>query len=310
MAAPPGTEIQEVPIGDLDQRYRELRLPPERARKAALEAYLKSHGDHEPLLVTDGIDEGRLVLVDGFKRAGCLQEQGALETRVSVLHLAAPDALVAMAAANATRRGLTELEEGWILSRLHREHGLDQPRLAELFGRHKSWVSRRLSLVTRLERGVMDDVRIGLIPASTAREVARLPRGTQGAAVRAICSHALTAHETARLVNVLLAAAPEERRTILADPRASLARPAGPMTASSPGGGLSSAAKAIREELLRIHAAASRLEEVLLALAAGSLAAAEKELLGRLSGPVFAKTDSLEEKVKAALLAGPEVSHA
>ena len=310
MAGASGAEIQKVPIAGLDQRYRDLRLPPERTRKAALEAWLASHGDHEPLLVTDAIEEGRLVLVDGFKRAGCLKEQGVLETRVSVLHLAAPEALVAMAAANATRRGLTELEEGWILSRLNHEHGLNQPRLAELFGRHKSWVSRRLSLVTRLERGVMDDVRIGLIPASTAREVARLPRGTQGAAVRAICSHGLTAHAAAGLVGVLLAAAPEERRTILADPMASLARPAGPAMAPSPGGGLSPAAKAIREELLRIHGAASRLEDVLLALTPGSLAGAEKELLGRLAGPVFAKTSSLTEKVEAALLAGREVSHA
>ena len=310
MAAPSGAEIQKVPITGLDPRYRELRLPPERARKAALDAYLESHGDHEPLLVTDAIEEGRLVLVDGFKRADCLKEQGILETWVSVLHLAAPEALVAMAAANATRRGLTELEEGWILSRLYQEHGLDQPRLAELFGRHKSWVSRRLSLVTRLERGVMDDVRIGVIPASTAREVARLPRGNQGAAVRTISSHSLTANQAARLVGVLLAAAPEERRTILADPMASLLRPAGPAMAPSPGGGLSSAAKAIRGELLRMHAAASRLEEVLLSLTPGSLAAAERELLGRLSGPVFAKTVALEEKVEAAFLLRREVSHA
>lgn len=35
-------------------------------------------------------------------------------------------------------RGLTELEEGWLVGALYREHRLLQPAIAQRMGRHKS----------------------------------------------------------------------------------------------------------------------------------------------------------------------------
>ena len=45
------------------------------------------------------------------------------------------------------RRGLTELEEAWLVRSLYRDDGLGQPEIARRMSRHKSWVWRRLMLV-------------------------------------------------------------------------------------------------------------------------------------------------------------------
>ena len=43
-----------------------------------------------------------------------------------------------------------ELEEAWIIYALVIEDGLQQIEVAQMLGRHKSWVNRRLALIERL----------------------------------------------------------------------------------------------------------------------------------------------------------------
>ena len=51
---------------------------------------------------------------------------------------------------NQTGRRPQEWEEAWIVHALVREDGMTQVEVAELLGRHKSWVCRRLALVEKL----------------------------------------------------------------------------------------------------------------------------------------------------------------
>ena len=44
-----------------------------------------------------------------------------------------------------------------------REDGLSQVEVAELLGRHKSWVCRRLALIERLGSKARDELRVGLL---------------------------------------------------------------------------------------------------------------------------------------------------
>ena len=64
---------------------------------------------------------------------------------------------------------------------LYREDHLNQPTIARLLSRHKSWVWRRLMLVESLETCVQSDVRLGLIAPRAAVALSRLPRGNQQA---------------------------------------------------------------------------------------------------------------------------------
>ena len=57
---------------------------------------------------------------------------------------------------------------------------------AELLGRHKSWVCRRLALLERLGEEAREDLRLGLLTPTAARSLVRLPVGNQVAVLTCI----------------------------------------------------------------------------------------------------------------------------
>ena len=118
---------------------------------------------------------------------------------------------------------LQELEEAWLVQALVREDGLSQVEAAELLGRHKSWVCRRLALLEKLSSGVRDDLEVGLLPPSLARQVLRLPVGNQAEVLAAARREALTALEVQGVVDLWLgAASPTQREHLLSQPREAL----------------------------------------------------------------------------------------
>jgi hypothetical protein len=130
-------------IGEHYGRYR-LHLPePERAMARSLKRY----GQLSPVVVCRR--QERYELIDGFKRLGAARHLVEME------HLAArlmeADERSAKAAIYGLNRagGRTrELEEAWIIHALVREDGMSQVEVAELLGRHKSWVCRRRSAMS------------------------------------------------------------------------------------------------------------------------------------------------------------------
>lgn len=300
--------IRSEPIAALDRRYQGLRVASTPGRRASLRASLERHGQQQPVLASSGIEEGRLVLLDGFKRVDLLGEAGEERVWVAVVALDAPSSLTAMAVANVAHRGLSDLEEAWILAALEREHGLDQVEIAERFGRHKSWVCRRLSLESRLERAVQDDVRLGLLSATAARELARLPRGNQVPAANAVSTHGLSSRQASRLVAVLLKADPAGRGEILRDPLVHVQGRHPAMPAPDPR--LGEAANRVRERLLRLHGAAGRLDEVVLNERPSSLGASERAVLAGLAAPILAFARAALERLEAEIGPAEEMKHA
>lgn len=101
---------------------------------------------------------------------------------------------------------------------LYREDGLMQPEIGVLLGRHKSWVSRRLSLIERLSEELQKDIRLGLLSVSAGRELAKLPRGTQGAVASAVLKHRFSIREIEKLIAHLLSRPQWEQAALLAAP--------------------------------------------------------------------------------------------
>jgi hypothetical protein len=150
----------------------------------------------------------RLELFDGLKRLRAARELSWPGLRVEVHGLDAAGAKVRLLCCNA-RTGLGELEEAWLVRSLYREDRLSQPQIAVLLTRHKSWVCRRLALAESLSDELSASVRLGLVTATAAAELARLQRGNQDAVMRVISRRGLTTRQTAQLVHSLLAAPPE-----------------------------------------------------------------------------------------------------
>ena len=107
-------------------------------------------------------------------------------------------AKAAMLTLNRAGSRACELEEAWIVFALVREDELAQVEVAELLGRTPSWVCRRLALIEKLGEEAKEDLRLGLLSATSARHVARLPRGNQPAVLDLIRREALSVRELRR----------------------------------------------------------------------------------------------------------------
>jgi hypothetical protein len=172
---------------------------------------------------------GSLELFDGLKRLRAARQLSWAKLRVEVHGLDAAGAKVRLLCCNAST-GLSELEEAWLVRSLYREDQLKQPQIAMLLRRHKSWVCRRLVLAESLSEELSAGVRLGLVSATAAVELARLQRCNQDSVMRVVTQGGLTTRQIARLVQSLLAAVPEQWPELLE-------RASTPMPAAAPMGG-------------------------------------------------------------------------
>jgi ParB-like chromosome segregation protein Spo0J len=118
---------------------------------------------------------------------------------------------------------MKELEEAWIVQALVREDGLSQLQVAELIQRHKSWVCRRLALLERLSEECREDLRLGLLSPTMARQLTRLPAGNQIEVVAAARREHLSAAEVHGVVDLVVACTSRPQvEFILHEPRRAL----------------------------------------------------------------------------------------
>ena len=148
-----------VAVADLGEGLSRLRLA-DACALAAMRASLKQHGQLSAVRAFER--DGAVEIFDGFKRLRAARGLGLRDLRAVVTDLGAVDATVQMRELHAGR-GLTALEEAWIVRALHREHHVTQGAIAALLRCHKSWVCRRLMLVEALDSSVQADVRLGLL---------------------------------------------------------------------------------------------------------------------------------------------------
>jgi len=185
-----------IAVAELDEKLSAFRLRDPKAVES-MAASLRRYGQLSPLAVFD--DGEGIQVIDGFKRLHAARQLGwpKLEVRHCDIDIAEAKVQVAMLHRG---RGLTELEEGWLIRSLYREDRLSQSAIAERLGRHKSWIYRRLLLVEGLLDEVQAHVRMGMIAPRAAVTLAALPRGNQIAAMSAVIHRGLTVRQTEMLV--------------------------------------------------------------------------------------------------------------
>lgn len=212
------SDPQRLVLADVDRRFASLRLTaPEVLRR--LRASIEREGIRHPVLVSSAVEAQRWVLLDGFKRMRVAEELQFASVWAQAVAFDAAQSKAAILHANQAQQGLSDVEEAWIVRALCREHGLTQAAVGQLLGRDKSWVCRRLKLAESLDVTLQEDLRLGLLSATAARELARLPRGNQLRAAQAVRDHELTSRQTARLVERLQKSDdPLARREVLDDP--------------------------------------------------------------------------------------------
>ncbi len=202
---------EQAQLAELHEELGRLRLC-EAAALQAMERSLVTVGQITPLLV-HAAARGYEVL-DGFKRLRAARALKWTCLWVQVVRVGAVQAKLQLCLSN--RAGaLTEIEEAWVVRAMYREDGLMQPEIGRLMGHSKSWASRRLSLAECLGDELQVDLRIGLVSATTARELCRLPRDNQQEVATMVKQRGLTTRQAQTLVDGWLAAPTEAARASL-----------------------------------------------------------------------------------------------
>lgn len=216
-------DLRREEIGEHYGRYR-LHVPEaERAMARSLERY----GQLSPVVVC--LRQQRYELIDGFKRLGAARGLAGMP-RLSARLMEADERAAKAAIYGLNRAGgrTRELEEAWIIQALVREDGLSQVEVAELLGRHKSWVCRRLALIEKLGPKARDELRVGLLSPTAARQIVRLPEGNQAEILEATRREALSSAELAGVVDLWLGCGERrQQQYLLAHPREALSQAKG-----------------------------------------------------------------------------------
>ena len=132
--------LKQEEFGEHYGRYR-LHVP---EAERAMARSLKRYGQLSPVVVCRR--QERYELVDGFKRLGAARSLVEIEyLSARLMEADERSAKAAIYGLNRAGGRTRELEEAWIIHALVREDGMSQVEVAELLGRHKSWVCRRLA---------------------------------------------------------------------------------------------------------------------------------------------------------------------
>lgn len=293
--------VAALELARLGERLSPLRLRSPEALRAMQQSLSR---DGQLVSVVCHRHAGEVELVDGFKRLVSARQLGWSTLRAEIHEVAGPAAKLLLWQSNA-RQELTALEEAWLVRALYRDDRLNQPQIAQLLGRHKSWVCRRLVLAEGLVDSVEASVRLGLLSATAAREVARLPRGNQEATAQVIARRGLTTRQTTMLADRLLAAPDDRARAVLlaeAEQRIAPAAPGGRRTPVTPGEAIVADATAVSFRATRLHA---RLLERPLASLGSEVEQVVVRRLGELRGVLGALQRRLAQ---IAPPSGPEAS--
>ena len=270
-------EIQPVSLYTLDERYSRYRLQLAVDEAAILDS-LKRFGQISPVVIC--VQQEQIVLIDGFKRLRAARQlRGLLTLTARRVDRDERRAKAALFLLNQTGRRTDLWEEAWIVHALVREDGMSQVEAGELLGRHKSWVCRRLALIEKLAVPAKEDLRVGLLSPTLARQLVRLPAGNQARVLGAVREHSLTAAELRGVVDLLLAAGTREKENFVLDkPRQALRESQG-IESRSWDPRLSAAGNRVSRQLGSLLDALARMENWLRHRGRGELRLCDRDVL-------------------------------
>lgn len=152
----------------IDMRYRHTRM----FNDAAIERIGRSiakHGQLRPVCVIPDVAADRYILIDGYLRLEACKRRG-LDTVLAVCQSDEKQALLSVLIGDQQRQ-LQAIEQACLLDELARRFDQSLSSLAQLVGRDKSWVHRRLALVRSLPQSLLDALSAGTVSTWAATRI-------------------------------------------------------------------------------------------------------------------------------------------
>ena len=208
--------IEEIPLEEFDLSLAGMRIMnPDLVSRVQDSMWL--HGQLQPVVARE--HEGKYQILDGFKRVYVAMDLMINTLQCQVLDIDLQQAKLLILSYNRPHQSMEVWEEAMVLEDLLKTHDLSQQSLSTLTGYSRSWVSRRLSLIGKIDEEVASEIRMGVITSSQARALIKLPRGNQIDVARVIVDLGLSSRQSDRLVDAFLKAEDEDQqRDILNHP--------------------------------------------------------------------------------------------
>ena len=162
---------------------------------------IKESGLLEPVLVW-GQPDGSYMILSGHYRIRVVRrlKQGTILCRI--LDCDRRAAHIAYCTSNLMTRGLSAIEQAHILSGLVNKEGFTMVQAGRIWGHGKSWVCRRIKILTDLDPNIKEELGQGTLNVRLAQELTRLPRGNdQERVLSLVRRHNLNKDEAAKLVD-------------------------------------------------------------------------------------------------------------
>ena len=210
------SRIEEIPLSAFDLSLSGMRIM-NMTRILQVEKSMRLHGQLQPVIAR--VHEGGYQLIDGFKRFYAAEDLMMETLHCHLLEIDLTGAKVLLLSYNRAHQSMEAWEEAMVLQDLQKTHSMDQRSLSQMTGYSRSWVSRRLSLIGKMDEAVSSEIMMGTLTSSHARALTKLPRGNQGEIAHVITSHHLTSRQSDALAEAFLKAKNEdEQRYILSHP--------------------------------------------------------------------------------------------
>jgi len=201
--------IVEIPLDEFDLSLSGMRIM-NMTRVLQLEKSMRLYGQLQPVVAR--VHEEGYTLIDGFKRFAAAENLVMESLQCQLLEIDLQQAKVLLLSYNRSNQSMEAWEEALVLQDLQKTHSLDQRSLARLTGHSPSWVSRRLSLIGKIDEKVSSQFMMGVLTSSHARALTKLPRGNQCDVARVITFWNLTSRLSDTLVDAFLAAENEDQQ--------------------------------------------------------------------------------------------------
>ncbi len=206
--------IEDIRIEEFDLSLMGMRLT-NNTRILQLERSMKVHGQLQPVIAR--LHEGGIQLIDGYKRLSAAEMLVMDTLQCRLLEVDEQQAKILMLGYNRSNQTMETWEEALILRDLLEKHDVDHRQLAKLTGHSRSWVSRRLSLISKVDEEVSSLIRMGALTSSHARALMRLPRGNQMDIARIMVSFGLSTRMSDRLIDAFLEAEDTDQQQQILD---------------------------------------------------------------------------------------------
>lgn len=153
--------MEEVEISQIDTSFERIRIRDKAAEKTLLDS-IQEGGIREPLRCAI-LPEGRLILLDGFKRLRCAVKSSIKTVPVMSLGSDEPTAIIHLLRIS-NAKTLSTLEQAALVDELHQAHAMSVTQLAHHLERSPAWVSLRLGIIGEMSETVKEAVFAGRFP--------------------------------------------------------------------------------------------------------------------------------------------------